>query len=175
MVGMLRALRLVAIIALLCLSSGLQALADGGPGMAAGGGVFLYQGIVPISFAFASTLHPDGSASGTFHQSYELGGNSYAMWGRVTCMAIDTENDRAWVGGVLTKVVTSDPAFVPAVGDDAWFRVLDTGAGSANADRSTVFGFKGAIPSSQAYCDARPWAPDNARTHAVDRGNIVVH
>jgi hypothetical protein len=173
-VGIVRVMRRFAMVAVLCLSSAAPALADEGRGSAAGGGVFLYQGTLPIKFGFAATLHPDGSASGTFHQSYELGGNSYAMWGQVTCMAIDLENGRAWVGGVLTKVVTTDAAFVPVAGDDAWFRVLDTGPGSAQADRSTVFGFKGIIPTSAEYCAMRPWAPDNARTHAVDVGNIVV-
>lgn len=173
--GGLRSFRVFVFVALLFASLASPALADDGAAIATGGGVFLYQGTLPIKFAFSATLKADGSASGSFHQFYELGGNSYRMWGEVTCVAIDRDNGRAWIGGVLKKVDTTDPAFVPVAGDDAWFRVLDAGAASADPDRSTVFGFKGVIPTSAAYCAMRPWAPANARTHAVVEGNIVVH
>lgn len=40
-----------------------------------------------------------------------------ASWGTVTCLSVDTVNHRAWIGGVLTKVESDNPA-ARQVGED---------------------------------------------------------
>jgi hypothetical protein len=137
-----------------------------------GGGWFLYAGSIPMQFGFSAIRHADGSVSGSFHHSYAADGFSYSYWGRLTCLAIDAADGRAWIGGVLTQVATNDPTVTTSAGDDAWFRVLD---GGAAGDRSTAMGFVGAIPSSAVYCAMQPWPDDNARTHPVTSGQITLH
>lgn len=148
-------------------------------GSARGAGVFLYAATVPMQFAFAATQKADGSATGTFRHAFVFGGFHYAYEGAVTCLAVDSANHRAWIGGVLTRVVTDDPTSTQQAGDDAWFRVLDQSAqtgdsGTDNSGRSTAMGFKGAIPSSAAYCALRLWPAGNARTWPIVDGQVAV-
>lgn len=138
-----------------------------------GGGQFVHPDFGTVKFAFVAVRHADGSVSGRFHQHQPFFGFSYA--GDVTCFAVDEVNHRAWVGGVLTH--SNDPDPVTEIGDDVWFRVLDTGEG-ADPDRSTFFGFEQPPPgivTSEEYCQLRIWPDDNARTWPVESGNIVIH
>jgi len=141
------------------------------PSTATGGGWFLYAGSIPMQFGFSAVARSDGSATGSFHHFYVADGFTYDFWGTVTCATFDPVNHRAWIGGVLTAVSSTDPDVGVAAGDDAWFRVLD----SPEGDRSTAMGFAGAFPSSTAYCAAQPWPDDNARTNPVTSGQIAVH
>jgi hypothetical protein len=146
-------------------------------GSTTGGGHYLLQNAFDTQFAFSAVLHGDGSASGNFHQRLESGTGTVDFKGRVTCMAIDPANHRAWVGGVIEKNESTDPSFLAPqhqVGHDIWFRVLDNGEAGAAPDRTTFVGFEGVIPSSAAYCHDRIWPDDNARTWPVTSGNITV-
>ena len=164
-----RSVALLTLLALLVLGPS-TAIAGSGARVT-GGGSFLFAGSIPMQFGFSAIVHADGSASGSFHHAYSDGTFTYDFWGTVTCVSYDAANGRAWIGGVLTKVTSTDPDVGLAAGDDAWFRVLD----SASGDRSTAMGFVGAIPSSQAYCDLHSWPADNARTHPVSSGQIMVN
>lgn len=140
-----------------------------------GGGRFLLQGTLDVHFAFAGVSLPSGRTIGAFYQSYTDAGLTTTYWGRVTCLAFDQVNNRAWVGGVLTKVQSNDPAETHMAGDDAWFRVVDYGRGGAVPDRSTVYGFKGPLfETSAQYCAAQIWPADDARTWRVTVGDIAV-
>ena len=143
-------------------------------GRTTGGGSFLFLGAtpnIPMQFSFAAVAHENGSASGSFHHFYVADGFTYEFWGTVTCVTFDaTHPQRAWIGGVLTKVSSTDPDVGLFAGDDAWFRVLD----SPDGDRSTSMGFVGAIESSEAYCAMQIWPDGNARTHPVTEGQIKV-
>ncbi|HKY50759.1 MAG TPA: hypothetical protein VJP45_05835, partial [Candidatus Limnocylindria bacterium] len=49
--------------------------ADDGIGAAAtGGGHFLFQGFLDVQFGFSAVAKADGTAQGSFHQSYTLNG-----------------------------------------------------------------------------------------------------
>ena len=146
------------------------ALASGVNARVTGGGWFLFGGSIPMQFSFSGVQHADGTASGSFHHAYTDDVGSYQFFGTVTCLAFDAETGRAWIGGVLTKVISNDPEVGLAAGDDAWFRVLD----SPDNDRSTAMGFVGAIESSEAYCAMRIWPEGDARTHPVTSGQIMV-
>lgn len=163
--------RLSALLVVAALLAGPSAtLAAGTDERATGGGSFLFAGEIPMQFGFAAVRHADGSASGSFHHAYEFGGFRYQLWGTVTCVTFDAAEGHAWIGGVLTRIISDDPAPGVAPGDDAWFRVLD----SPEGDRSTAMGFVGDIPSSEAYCADQPWPDNNARTHPVTEGQIRV-
>jgi hypothetical protein len=149
----------------------LLARAEGASAIVTGGGSFLFAGTIPMQFGFAAVQRGDGSAAGSFHHAYTDDVGSYQFFGTVTCLAFDETTGRAWIGGVLTNVISNDPDVGLAAGDDAWFRVLDSPGG----DRSTSMGFVGAIESSEAYCAMRIWPEGNARTHPVSNGQITLH
>ena len=158
----------LALLATLALAP--AALAAGASASVTGGGTFLFGGAIPMQFGFAAVAHGDGSASGSFHHAYSDGTFSYQLWGTVTCLSWDAAAGRAWIGGVLTKIRTDDPAPGVGPGDDAWFRVLD----APDGDRSTSMGFVGVIESSEAYCAMQIWPDGNARTHPVTEGQITL-
>src|ERR1051326_1279459 len=139
---------------------------DGVVARASGGGHYDFIPIGgPVQFAFSAVAHDDGSASGDFHHSAILDGQSIDFHARVTCLSVDTTDGRAWIGGVITENRSESPDFQQAIhqpGQDIWFRVLDSGEGhNAEADRTTFVGFKGGggIDTSAQYCAARIW-PD---------------
>lgn len=148
---------------------------------AAGGGSYALLGDLPASFSFNAISQANGSATGRFSHSVEFQGQLIEFDGRVTCVTIDAENHRVWIGGVVTANNSEHPAFLEdrhQVGKDIWFRVVDYGEG-ANAlpDRSTFVGFEGGggFDTSQAYCDAQPWPEGDARTWPLSFGNLKVH
>jgi hypothetical protein len=145
-------------------------LAAGATAKVTGGGWFLFGGSIPMQFGFSAVVAGNGQAVGSFHHAYTDSEGSYEFWGTLTCLTYDAANHRAWIGGVLTKVSTTDPSFTLGPGDDAWFLVLD----SPDGDRSTAMGFVGIFPSSAEYCRQQPWPDNNARTHPVTSGQITV-
>jgi hypothetical protein len=147
-----------------------SSLAAGVGARVTGGGSILFGGSIPMQFGFSAVVLPDSSATGSFHHAYTDDVGSYQFFGTLTCLSYDAVEGRAWIGGVLTNVITNDPDVGLAPGDEAWFRVLD----SPDGDRSTAMGFVGAIPSSAEYCATQPWPADNARTHPVTSGQITL-
>ena len=127
----------VTVIASIAILAGTVSASEGVSAAASGGGHFLFSGTLDVQFGFSAVAKADGSAQGSFHQSYTLDGLTTSYWGTVTCLSVDTVNHRAWIGGVLTKVESDDPG-ARLVGEDVWFRVLDNGQGQDTADRSTV-------------------------------------
>lgn len=167
---------LVTVLASIAICAGTVAASEGVDRAASGGGHFLFSGFLDVQFGFSAVAKADGSAQGSFHQSYTLDGETTSYWGTVTCLSVDTVNNRAWIGGVVTKVKSDDPA-ARKVGEDVWFRVVDyddDDPGQDPVDRSTVFGFTPLFESSEAYCAGRPWPADDARTWPVTAGNISV-
>jgi len=144
---------------------------------ASGGGHYLVGGSLDVQFAFSAIQYRDGHVAGSFHDRTNDGLGLVDFDADVTCLAVDRQLGRAWIGGVITANLSTSPDFTGVVyqpGHDIWFRVLDSGHEEDQQDRRTFVGFEGAIPSSAAYCATRPWAPDNARTWPVSRGSITV-
>lgn len=124
---------------------------------------------------------PDGStAKGRFRNRLDFRGELIDFKGQVTCLSIDPENGRAWVGGVVThnnseaEPWASGEIYQP--GKDIWFRVLDSGEGNASHGRTTFVGFEGGagIITSAEYCETSIWPEGDARTWPVV-GNVQVH
>jgi hypothetical protein len=155
-------------------SSNLEVSSEEGVEKVTGGGQFVHPTFGTVTFSFVAIRHADGRVTGQFQQHQPFFGFTYK--GDVTCFAVDPVNHRAWVGGVLTQ--SNDPDPVTEVGDDAWFRVLDTGHSSSEPDRSTFMGFEQPPPgivTSEEYCQLKIWPDGNARTWPVVHGNIVIH
>jgi len=145
--------------------------ADGVVESVTGGGQFVHPVFGTVTLSFQAIRHADGRVTGRLQQHQPAFGFTYK--GDVTCFAVDPVNHRAWIGGVLTE--SNDPDPVTEVGDDVWFRVLDTGDNAAEPDRSTFLGFEGAIVTSEEYCQLKIWPEGNARTWPVEQGDIVIH
>src|SRR5688572_17967324 len=114
----------VTVLASIAILAGTVSAADGVSAAATGGGHFLFSGFLDVQFGFSAVAKADGSAQGSFHQSYTLEGSTTSYWGTVTCLSVDTVNHRAWIGGVVTKV-ESDDVGARLDGEDVWFRVVD--------------------------------------------------
>jgi hypothetical protein len=156
----------------------------GATGTASGGGNF--DAGVDVSFAFGVVQFNHFDALGVFHFRTTLSGEAIDFTGRATCLAIDGENNRAWIGGVVTRNESTHPSFTTAineVGRDIWFRVVDYGQGrhASQPDRTTFVGFEGSagIITSIEYCQTQPWPGppadvQDARTGPLTKGNLRV-
>lgn len=69
---------------------------------ATGGGGYTVGGTLQVSFSFNAIGHANGSATGRFFHSVELGGQLIEFEGRVTCVTMDAENHRASSGGAIS-------------------------------------------------------------------------
>ena len=133
---------------------------------ATGGGHYTIPGGIELELAFSALMLPSGRAEGNFHHRGIAEGELIDFTAQVTCLSVDSVDHRAWIGGVITRNRSTHPQFVTAVhevGHDIWFRIQDNGpgAGDATPDVTTIVGFEGVIPSSQEYCDTRPWRTNN--------------
>lgn len=142
------------------------------------GNAQLPPGFGVSDFEFDVKQNASGKLQGTFRMSRVRNGLTSDFSGELTCLSVDAENRRAWIGGVVTENRSTDPAQQTAIhqpGQDVWFRVADYGEpGSEIADRTTVLGFKGAIPTSAAYCATMPWAAGDVNTFPLVAGDIRV-
>lgn len=154
---------------------------DGDAGViasATGGGHFLI-GTLDVKFSFNANQKADGTARGKSRHSVILDGQLVEFIADVTCVSVDGENGRAWIGGVILRNNSEHASFTDVIhepGRDIWFRVLDSGEGGAAVDRSTFVGFEGAagIITSLEYCAVQIWPDENLRTSPVVQGNIQV-
>lgn len=152
--------------------------ADAGLAAANGGGHYLIAGSLDVQFGFVAIEHANGEFSGAFHHTTNDGLGSVDFDARVTCLAVDEELGRAWIGGVIVANRSTSPDFQAEIfqpGHDIWFRVLDGGKGHDQESRTTFVGFEGDIPSSAAYCEMRIWPDGNARTWPVVDGTVTIH
>jgi len=152
----------------------------GGVGLLADGGGRYAIGAIIGRFSLSAGQGDAQQAGGEFRHRVDFGGGLVADFhGRVTCLAVDPAQHRAWIGGVVTRNASTDPDLLQAIhapGRDVWFRVVDYGSGDgAPPDRTTFVGFEGAggILTSAAYCAARIWPDGDARTWPVT-GNLTV-
>jgi len=146
---------------------------------ATGGGHYLIAGFIDVKFSLSAKEKEDGTALGQFRQSLVFQDLGIDFHGEVTCVTVDAENGRAWIGAIITQNNSEHPFYTTErtqPGRDVWFRVLDSGEGQSEPDRTTFLGFEGDgdIITSEDYCDLAIWPDDNARTSPVTQGDIQV-
>lgn len=155
---------------------------DGAAGVVAsatGGGHLLISGVLDVKFSFNAVQQANGATHGKSRHSVIFQDQLVEFVADVTCVSVDTDNGRAWIGGVILRNNSEHPSFTTErtqPGRDIWFRVLDSGEGGSEADRSTFVGFEGDadIITSLEYCAVQPWPADNERTSPIVQGNIQV-
>lgn len=120
------------------------------------------------------TFHADAKPGGTTGSfNYDFRANGFAVSGTVTC--VTSNGNQAWVGGVIDKVVTDNPAFESLLGLEAWWRSIDNGEGSNAPPDSTTglgFGFPGSTITSASWCADQPVA---LVLREVEAGNVQLH
>jgi hypothetical protein len=142
---------------------------------ATGSGQYDINGLV-VTFSLNAEAKENGKGKGEFTIYADEGGGLIVDFeGKVTCLAVDVVNHRAWIGGKIKDNRSTDPDLLTDIhrkSRDIWFRVLDEPSG----DRSTFVGFEGSagFATSAAYCAGRPWPAGNARTWPVISGGITV-
>ena len=155
--------------------STLQEQDDAAVQSATGQGQYDINGLI-VTFSLDAEGDKTGKADGEFTiYADEGGGLTVAFEGKVTCLAVDPVNHRAWIGGKIKENGSTDPDLLTDIhrkARDIWFRVLDDPAG----DRSTFVGFEGSAGfiTSADYCAGQPWPAGNARTWPVVSGGITV-
>jgi hypothetical protein len=95
-----------------------------------GGGHYLVGGSLDVQFAFSAIQYTDGRVAGSFHDRANDGLGLVDFDADVTCLAVDHDLGRAWIGGVITANRSTSPDFTDTIyqpGHDVWFRVLDSG------------------------------------------------
>lgn len=149
-------------------------------GSTTGGGKMLVLGTIVGSFNYVALADDAGGAKGNFHFELVLQDLHVEFDGAVTCVTFDAQNQRAWIGGVVTANNSEHPSYTTPrtqVGEDIWFRVVDYGEGNNDPDdRTTFVGFAGDrdIPTSAEYCEQQPWVDGDVSTWPVVRGNLKV-
>lgn len=144
-------------------------------GSAHGSGSYSINGLI-VDYSFNAVIEANGKGDGEFRVfADEGGGLTVDFTAKVTCLAVDPVNRRAWIGGRVNANASTDPDLRTKIhrpGYDIWFRVLD----AATGDRSTFVGFEGAAGfiTSQDYCAGQPWPADNARTWPVVTGGLTI-
>lgn len=155
-----------------------------GLSQASGGGHYLItlgDLELPGTFSFTANQKPNGTTGGQLRYTLDFAGQEVDFRGEVTCLTVDLEEGRAWIGGVVTRNDSEAEPYASGEqfqeGHDIWFRVLDAGEGGGVLDRTTFVGFEGGagIDTSEEYCELAIWPDDNERTWPVQSGNIQVH
>ncbi len=131
-------------------------------------------------YELQAKIHKNGETKGEFRFFADTPTGTIDFDGRVTCLAVNDELKRAWIGAVITRNGSTRPTHdgtqvIHQVGHDVWFRVADRSpGGSGDPDRTTFLGFEGGagIFTSAEYCSLRIW-PNDALP--ILSGNLTVH
>lgn len=122
------------------------------------------------TFSYNALRRVSGETSGQFQ--YDFRAANLIVHGYVTC--VTSAGNIAWVGGVIDRLQSENPADQALVGTDIWWRVTDNGQGDAAAPdltTSLLFTIAGVPITAQSWCNDQP-------TRGVERpitnGNIQV-
>lgn len=123
------------------------------------------------TFSFSAIGHRNGEASGQYQYNFQA--NGFAIHGPVTCLS--RVGNQVWVGGIVDRVVTDNPAFEVLQGLEMWWRSIDNGEGAdAAPDVTTGVGFRfpGSTITAASWCANKPLS---LIARPVEHGNIQVH
>lgn len=122
------------------------------------------------TFSFSAIEVPGGT---TGHFEYDFRANGFIVGGTITC--VTANGNQAWVGGVVDRVITDNPAFESLLGLEMWWRSIDNGEGAGAPPDSTTglgFGFPGSVITAESWCADQPVA---LILREVEAGNVQLH
>ena len=103
------------------------------------------------TFSYSAIARADGTAAGEYQ--YHFRAADFFIHGTVTCASVS--GNAGWVGGLIDKVVSGDPADQALVGTEIWWRVVDNGEGANDAaDQTTslLFAIPGLPITAESWC-----------------------
>ena len=130
----------------------------------------LGEGDELTTFSYSAIRRASGETSGQFQYNFRAA--NLAVHGHVTC--VTAAGNVAWVGGVIDRLESEDPADQALVGTDIWWRVTDNGEGSADAaDQTTslLFTIAGVPITAESWCNDQP---TRGVQRPINNGNIQV-
>jgi hypothetical protein len=130
----------------------------------------LGEGDELTTFSYSANRRADGETTGQFQ--YDFRALNLVVHGHVTC--VTSAGNVAWIGGVIDRLRSDDPADQALVGTDIWWRVTDTGEGAADAaDRTTslLFTIPGVPITAASWCADQP---TRGVERPINNGNIQI-
>jgi hypothetical protein len=123
------------------------------PRVTGGGHVIRDLGTGPelTTFSYSAVGHADGTASGEYQYNFRAA--EFFIHGTVTCVTVAA--NQGWVGGLIDKVASDDPADQALVGTEIWWRVIDNGEGAGSVpDQTTslLFALPGLPITAASWC-----------------------
>lgn len=79
-------------------------------------------------FSFHAQLNSDGTVSGSWESKSPS--QDIRAHGEITCLEFEGTNEAYLVGFITHFTLGEDPVFVPEIGDEIWFNVIDNGEGN---------------------------------------------
>ena len=122
------------------------------------------------TFSYNAIRRVDGTATGQYQ--FDFRAINVVVHGTVTC--VTSNGNIAWIGGVIDRLRSDDPADQALVGTDIWWRVTDNGQGSndaADLTTSLLFTIVGVPITAASWCADQP---TRGVERPIDHGNIQV-
>jgi hypothetical protein len=136
------------------------------------GHVFRDLGAGPelTTFSYNAIQRAEGTTTGQFQ--FDFRALNLVVHGTVTC--VTAAGNVAWVGGVIDRLQSDDPADQELVGTDIWWRVTDRGQGTgddADLTTSLLFTIPGSPTTAASWCADQP---TRGVQRPINNGNIQV-
>ena len=150
-----------------------SAAEDAGPIVTGAGHIIRDLGAGPelTTFSYNAIRRGGGDVGGHFQYNLRVG--DVTISGHVTCTT--TVGNVAWIGGVIDKVKSADPADQSFVATDVWWRVVDNGEGAddpPDLSTSLLLTLPGTTITAESWCRDQPVL---GFLRPVNSGNITVH
>lgn len=117
------------------------------------------------TLAFNAVKKADGSVAG----SYQINVHVLDLWFHVDVTCLETEDNTAWIGGIISQ--TNRPDFIQ-VGSVSYFYAIDNGEGkAAPADVVSVARINDRDGADEEFCTLKPLL---LPPRPVEKGNVQV-
>ena len=111
-----------------------------------------------LNFRFSISEYQNGTVEGWFEKSSAVAAGTIDIDADVTCVVLDSEADRGWVGGKIKRNASTNPLYAGAIGTDVWFWF----AGNSSSPLPPVITGpvlrSGDIRTAEDFCEKQPWS-----------------
>lgn len=140
-----------------------------------GKGKYVNTAGLEVAFSFDANLHEDGRGSGEFHHVSKSDAGTVDLRGPITCLAIDEQERRAWMGGSLSSNASTHPDYAEdRFGTDApvRFRILESAEGPESPGLISDLDVGGAAAAD--FCAGKAWPAGEPGGNKLLEGLVVV-
>ncbi|MBT8144750.1 MAG: hypothetical protein KJO55_08615 [Gammaproteobacteria bacterium] len=123
-----------------------------------------------LNFMLNVEVYEDDSVKGTFSYSAQNDSGNLDIEAEVTCVSLDNDKGRGWVGGTITRNDSTDARYTGHT--EVWMRVFDRNLQNQPPMVSAPLFASGKIDSASEYCRRKPWS--NEGLHLVQPGALAI-